>query len=123
MPTARLLDTTPLRYTVPGQEPIQRHCRTWALADGTTLSLITELPDDQGMSITNAAEEVRTVLEMIWGVGCRIAEHYMWHGDEHYDEQSRTPEGGIRWDRLSTDELRAALGTVLEGTRPSQPLS
>ncbi|MDG4857079.1 hypothetical protein P8605_02710 [Streptomyces sp. T-3] len=118
---ARLIDTRPLVYTVPGQGPIRRHCRTWALADGSTLSLVTELPDDAGMSITNAAEAVRAELSSIWGADCRIVEHYPWPGDEHYDEQSRTPAGGIRWKRLNTDALRAELGPELEQTRPTAP--
>jgi hypothetical protein len=117
---ARLIDATPLRYTVPGQARILRHCRTWALADGSTLTLVTELPADQGMSITNAAEEVRAALEAKWGTGCRIVEHYPWPEDEHFDEQVRTPAGGIQWHRLNSDDLRAELGAVLDDTRPTQ---
>ncbi|MGW2232279.1 hypothetical protein, partial [Streptomyces formicae] len=78
---------------MPGQAPIRRHCRTWALADGSTLSVVTELPADQGMSITNAAEKVRAALEAKWGAGCRIAEHYPWPEGEHYDEQIQKPGG------------------------------
>jgi hypothetical protein len=118
--TARLLDSSVLRYSVPGQARIVRHCRTWALADGSILCLVTELAQDQGMSITNAAEEVRAAVEATWGADCRIVEHYPWPDDEHYDEQARTPTGGIRWRRLDTDELRAELGSVLDETRPTR---
>ena len=116
---ARLIDSSPLRYTASGQAPVVRHCRTWALIDGSTLSLVTELPEDQGMSVTNAAEEVRAVLEAKWGAGCRVVEHYPWPDGEHYDEQMRTSAGGIRWRRLDAEELRAELGTVLDETRPT----
>ncbi|MFI8932389.1 hypothetical protein ACIG3E_32595 [Streptomyces sp. NPDC053474] len=115
--TARLIRTGPIVYTVPGQRAVRRHCRTWALADGSTLSVVTELPGDTGMSITNAAETVRAVLEADWGRGCRIVEHYPWPGDEHYDEQARTPAGAIRWTRLEAGRLQAELGPSLEAPR------
>ena len=118
----RLIDTSPLAYTVAGQETIRRHCRTWALADGSTVCLVTELPADQGMSITNAAEEVRAALESRWGVDCRIVEHYPWPDDDHYDEQARTTTGGIRWWRLNGDELRGELGPALDDSCPTSPI-
>ncbi|QKZ23847.1 hypothetical protein [Streptomyces chartreusis] len=85
------------------------------------MSVVTELPTDTGMSITNAAEEVRAVLEATWGVGCRIVEHYPWPGNGHYDEQVR-PSVSIQWRRLSSDALRAELGPELEMTRPIEPV-
>ncbi|MEU5900387.1 hypothetical protein [Streptomyces venezuelae] len=115
--TARLIDSSPLRYNVPGQGTVARTCRTWALADGSTLSLVTELPTDRGMSITNAADEVRAALEAKWGAACRIVEHYPWPGDEHYDEQARTPAGTTRWRRLNDGELRAELGLGADDAR------
>ncbi|MER5889669.1 hypothetical protein ABT160_38080 [Streptomyces sp. NPDC001941] len=119
--TSRLIDQRPIHYTVSGQPPIVRHCRTWALADGTTLTLVTEFPADQGMSITNAAEAVRETLEEQWGTNCRIVEHYPWPDGEHYDEQFRTPTNGIQWRRLNPITLRAELGSALDDTRPDNP--
>ncbi|MGW1362965.1 hypothetical protein ACWCQP_36855 [Streptomyces chartreusis] len=115
---ARLVDTGPIVYATPGQKLVQRNCRTWITEDGRTVSVVTEMPADTGMSITNAAEEVRAALEATWGVGCRIVEHYPSTGDEHYDEQIRR-SASIRWHRLSTDALRAELGPELEMTKPT----
>lgn len=117
---AYLFDSALLHYTVPGQQEIVRHCRTWVLAEGTTLSILTELPDDRGMSITNAAETVRAALEETWGRDCRIVEHYPWPGDAHYDEQWRD-HGRTRWKRLDPADLRLELGPALDSTAPTRP--
>lgn len=109
---SKLVDTRPLVYEVPGQPPIWRNCRTWSLPDGTTVSIVTEHPDDTGMSITNAASEVRAALERNWGVGCRIVEHYPWPSGEHWDEQYRLYPDVIRWRRLSDAEVRAITHTT-----------
>lgn len=73
--SARLVDTGPIIYAVPGQQLVQRNCRTWVTEDGRTVSVVTELPTDTGMSITNAAEEVRAVLEATWGGGSLSTTH------------------------------------------------
>lgn len=119
----RLIDTRPVVYTVPGQTRIRRQCRTWITANGRILCVVTEMPADTGMSITNAAEEVRAALEATWGAGCRIIEHYPWPDGEHYDEQVRPPAGSIRWHRLDADRLRAELGPELDEISPANPLA
>jgi hypothetical protein len=113
---AALLEQGTLAYSVQGQPRIERAFRTWALEDGKPLTIVTELHDDEGMSIENAAEQVRAVVEARWGSGCRIIQHFPWSSIVYAEQGYRN--GRMAWWYMKDEDLRALLGPSLDETAP-----
>ncbi len=97
----------------PPMSGIQAHCRLRVYQHaGQTVAIVTELRDNSGMSVTNAAEWLLPAMAQQYGLPADV----VWL--EHYERQGGKPDtydqvtlrhGSPAWRRLSADELRALL--------------
>lgn len=119
---ARLIDTGPICYPSPAGLA-WRKCRTWITADGIALSVVSELPGDEGKSVTNAAEQIATSLRGTRpGYQVRVIEHYPADssGPERYAEQLLDDDGTVSWRPVEEAELLELLGETLHTTNPAR---
>lgn len=123
----RLVDTNDYEFTA--ATGVKATCGLRIVRDAEqTVVILTELPDNRGMSVTNAAEELATQVRREFGLDpdqTRWIEHYperetSVHQRPHresatYDEiiytwedyQASEPE----WRRLAEEEIEILLGT------------
>jgi hypothetical protein len=96
--------------------PATRRLRVWRTGPRVVVAVVTERPDDQGTSITNAAEMVTAQLEIEYPEDqVLVIEHYpaSEFDEEHFDAVETAGPLVTRWRRLSTQELAARLGPDL----------
>ena len=97
----------------PAWSKVDAYCRVRVYEhQGKTVAVVTEEPNNTGMSITNAAEWLLPEIAAQYALPADV----IWI--EHYPERGRLPEsydlvslasGAPTWRRLSGDELRALL--------------
>lgn len=92
-----------------------RTLRLWRTNAGGTVAVITEHPDDTGMSVTNAAEYAWAAVQRQHctpGTRVTVIEHYP--GDpvreETFDEITVDPDGRARWTHLDRGLVLLSLG-------------
>ncbi|MFI8459135.1 hypothetical protein [Kitasatospora sp. NPDC085464] len=109
------MEQTEVVYDTPSG-PATRPMRAFATGPRHVTCFVTE--HGTGMSITNAAREVRAALSKLWhpDTAIRVIEHYPAdkHWPAHYDEVFTPPSGVVAWRRLSV----AALTVEFEGRLP-----
>lgn len=121
----RIFDEGTVTYTGIGQ-PRNVATRRYVVlheVDGRPpIVIVTERRDDQGVSITNAAENVRAALtKQLRTASFRLVEHYEGRSDggvfgETFDWVYFTDAGRPVWKPLETgDRSRAALARLLDG--------
>lgn len=112
-----LIEDATLLYIPANGMPATRLVRVWEDTDTfKRRCVVTERPEDEGTSITNAAEEVADTVAMHWGADCQIIEHYTGYGPsdpEHFDEVVAGTRGEPMWRRLHTATLAAELPGLL----------
>jgi hypothetical protein len=66
----------------------------WESTSASHVAVVTELPDNPGMSVTNAAEHIFVKLAGVYSRGLVVMEHY------HADPNSSSWKRGERLDRV-----------------------
>jgi hypothetical protein len=115
-----LIEDATLLYIPANGLPVTRRVRVWE-ETGTLKRrcVVTERPEDEGTSITNAAEEVADSVAMHWGADCQIIEHYTGYGPsdpEHFDEVVAGTRGRPTWRRLDKTVLAKELPGLLSSS-------
>jgi hypothetical protein len=115
------------------------HCRVriYGEKDGPATVVITELPGNTGMSVTNASEEIATRLAARWNLDPATTswiEHYpptAWREerrqDETFDQITYTWDSvktahAPQWRRLTVEEVERMTGDDDIATRPTARL-
>lgn len=115
-----LIEDATLLYIPANGLPTTRRVRVWEHPDtGERRCVVTERPEDEGTSITNAAEEVADTVAMHWGADCQIIEHYTDYGPsdpEHFDEVVVDGRGAPTWHRLDKAVLAKELPGLLSAS-------
>src|SRR5687767_2077264 len=101
--------------------------RIYSERDGPRTAILTELPENTGMSITNASEEIATMLAARWQLDPKTTawvEHYppeAWREEErrdetfdeiHYTWDSNKTADTPRWRRLTIEEVERMTGAT-----------
>ncbi|MCD0445801.1 hypothetical protein LO763_19520 [Glycomyces sp. A-F 0318] len=107
------IDDATLTYIAANGRSATRHARVWERpGTGERYCVVTERPDDEGPSITDAAADVTATAQVWWGPACTVIEHHPASGPdnpEHFDAVDVNARGEATWRRLDADALAAAL--------------
>lgn len=101
------------RYKPPGSG-IEARCRVQVHRhEGQTVAIVTELPDNPGMSVTNAAEWLLPALAEQYGLpdGTVWIEHYeRLHGEPDTYDLVTLRGGSPSWRRLALEQVERLIG-------------
>lgn len=107
---ARLLQDDPeFGFEDPMGWLVVRHLRVWETFTGP-VAVVTETPECEGMSITNAAESMVRAVRKLWPryPDMPIVEHYTC--PDRFAAVYADGTGGARWEHVDTGLLLACLG-------------
>lgn len=102
------------RYKLPPGSGIEARCRVQVHRhEGQTVAIVTELPDNTGMSVTNAVEWLLPALAEQYGLpdGTVWIEHYeRLHGEPDTYDLVTLRGGSPSWRRLALEQVEALTG-------------
>lgn len=110
-----LLDDPCFTYVCHNGRRTVRHLRLWRTVAGGTVAVVTENPDDEGMSVTNAAERVWAAVQRQHGdtsYTLPVIEHYPADGDaqERFDEITMGLGGAPVWKPIAPALMLLSIG-------------
>lgn len=113
--TALIVDDPRFTYVCHNGRDTVRHLRLWRTVTSGTVAVVTEKPDDEGMSLTNAAEVVWAAVQRMHaepGADIPVIEHYLGeHGEpDTFDVVSLGMQGQAKWERLAPALLLLSVG-------------
>lgn len=102
------------RYKPPGGGMIEGRCRLQVHRhEGQTIAIVTELHDNPGMSVTNAAEWLLPALAQRYGLPDDTVwiEHYeRLHGEPDTYDLVQLAGGSPSWQRLTLEQVERLIG-------------
>lgn len=110
-----IVDDPDFTYLCPDGSRAVRRLRLWRTTSKGTLAVVTERPEDPGVSITNAAETVWAAVQRIYGDPGRlipVVEHYPAERGlpETFDLVSLDVHGKPCWERVLPALLLLSIG-------------
>lgn len=124
-----------LRYDFTNWHGAPAHCwlRVFEDKDRIPIAIVTEMPDNEGVSVTNYAEELATEVQRKYGFSqLRWIEHYpprgrKLHSNEEFDlvEFKQDADGVYNepeWCPISKNDVEAMIGTSLDEMRDGVPI-
>lgn len=110
-----LIDDPNFLYICGNGHETVRHLRLWRTTTEGHLAVVTERDDDEGMSVTNAAEQVWAAVQRKYGDPERVIpviEHYPGQPGESdtFDAVTLGLHGHAQWERVTPALLLLSIG-------------